>query len=343
MQRYLAEAKDAIGSSENKKELFAAVDNLARALEETQKLRERSIENIQSDLRAYQWYCDRAAEHMAAAEDGAPGAVRLLRKCNPIIEERIEATIAGIQKAAREICQVTRGSGTIYEVPGAEINREAKRLSSEDPINSFKSCISIASSLKEFCRLLPDDKRGRTCEIVNEIEVEHELSGKLSAIDRALIYLQPNIEMATHESAIAIKLEEMHSDIKSMDKKLNMIIFDLSKIKIGSGNIVANLWAVRTELNKIVDMEKNSALNSKSISKHPSPPNEVQIALGNLIEAKVFELEEILKTKATKEDNQVVLKKLDGLKPSAGFEWLGRIADVIAVFDASIKVLAFLM
>ena len=39
MERYLAEAKEAIGSSEDKKELFGAVKNLAKALEETQNLR----------------------------------------------------------------------------------------------------------------------------------------------------------------------------------------------------------------------------------------------------------------------------------------------------------------
>ena len=160
VKRYLAEAKEALGSSENKKELFGAVENLAKALEETQKLKKKSREQIQSDLKAYQWYCDQAAEHMAAVEEKTPGAVRLLRKCNPIIEERIEATIAGIQKTAREICQVTRGSGTKYEAPGARINQEAKNLSSEDPIKAFKSSTRIASILREFCSLLPKDKRG---------------------------------------------------------------------------------------------------------------------------------------------------------------------------------------
>ena len=51
VQRYLAEAKEAVGSSENKKELFGAVENLAKALEETQKLKEKSREHIQSDLK----------------------------------------------------------------------------------------------------------------------------------------------------------------------------------------------------------------------------------------------------------------------------------------------------
>jgi len=57
----------------------------------------------------------------------------------------------------------------------------------------------------------------------------------------------------------------------------------------------------------------------------------------------VSALEEILKTKASKEKNQAILNKLESLKPSAEFEWLGRIADVIAVFDASIKVFQILI
>jgi len=311
VQRYLAEAKGAVGNSKNKKYLLGAVENLARALQETQKLKERSRENIQSDLKAYLWYCDRAAEHMAAAEDSVPGVVKLLRKCNPIIEERIEATIAGIQKAAREICQVTRGSGTKYEAPGAQINLEAKSLSSEDPLKTFKTCTSIASSLKEFCRHLPQDKRGRGCEIVDEIEAEQELSGKLFMIDRALIYLQPNIGLAVHESATMDKLDQM-------DKKLNTIIFDLSQIKIGSGNIFANLCVVKTKLDEIAEMEKKAILDHESVSKNPAHPNEDQIKLGNLVGTKFLELEEILKTKATKEDIQAILKKMENLKLSAG-------------------------
>ncbi len=55
------------------------------------------------------------------------------------------------------------------------------------------------------------------------------------------------------------------------------------------------------------------------------------------------ELEEILKTKETKDDVRAVLKELESMKPSEGFEWLGRFADLIAVFDVVVKVQPFLM
>ncbi|MGV8127225.1 MAG: hypothetical protein ACP5PV_08470 [Methanothrix sp.] len=278
---------------------------------------------------------------MAAAEEKAPGAVRLLRKCNPIIEEKIEAAIEEIQKTAREICQVTRGSGTKYEAPGARINQEARSLSLEDPIKAFKSSTRIASILREFCSLLPRDKRGHACETVDEIEAEQELSDRLSKIELALTYLQPNITLAAYESTTNSKLEEMHSDIKLIDKKVNTIIFDLSKIKIGSGDIIANLSTVRTQLTKIAEMEKSLASGRKSISGNPSP-NESQIELGNLIDSKVLELEEILKTKTTKEDSQAILDKIESLKPLAGFEWLGRTSDLIAIFDAAMRLFRYL-
>jgi hypothetical protein len=343
IQKYIVEVKSAIDSSRGKAELLEAIDNLAKALQESQKLKSKSLDEIANELNAYKWYCDKAAEHMAAAEDKAPGAVKLLKKCNPIIEERIEATIAGIQKTAREICQKTSGSGTKYEALAAQINQDAKSLSSEDPFERFKRSTRIASILREHHELLPRDKRGHFCEILDEIETEQKLFGRFSKIELALTYFLLNIDLAAHESATKNKLEEMHNDIKSVDKKLNTIIFDLSKKKIGSGNIFANLCAVKTKLDEIAEMEKNSISNRESVSKNPAHPNEDQIKLGKLVETKFLELEEILKTKATKEDSQAILKEMENLKPSVGFEWLGRIADVIAVFDASIKVFAFLM
>jgi hypothetical protein len=334
VQRYLEEAKKAVGGSKIKDELYKAIKNLAEALQEAQRLKEKSILEIASHLNAYRCYCENAADLMKEAEEGAPGAVKLMKKCNPIIEERIVEIIAGIQKTAREIRQVTRGSGTKYEAPGARINQEAKSLSSKDPINTYNSSTRIASILREFCSLLPRNKRGHACDIVDEIEAEQELPDRLSKIELALTYLQPNISLEAYELATAQKLD-------LIDKKLDTVIHDLAKIKIGSGNIFANLCAVRSGLAAIAENGKK-AENPESASEHQSTPDANQIKMGDLIEAKVLELEEILKTKATKEDNQAILNKLESLKPSVGWEWLGRMADLIAVFDESIRVLQFL-
>ena len=80
VQRYLAEAREAVGGSASKDELLNAVENLARALQEAQNLKDRPPHEIASELNTYRLYCEKAAEHMAIAKDKAPGAVELLEK-----------------------------------------------------------------------------------------------------------------------------------------------------------------------------------------------------------------------------------------------------------------------
>ena len=74
VQKYLAEAKEAVGGSKSKDELLKAVENLAGALKEAQRLKNRSFQDVAIELDAYRWYCEKAAEHMASVEDEAPGA-----------------------------------------------------------------------------------------------------------------------------------------------------------------------------------------------------------------------------------------------------------------------------
>ena len=115
---------------------------------------------------------------MSAAEDKAPGAVKLMRRCNPLLEERIQLTIAEIQKTAKKICQITRGSGTEYEVPGAELQEAAKDLSAGDLFRIQEYSARIVRQLNKFCRLLPAEDKEEVCEIVEDIEHEPEFSGE---------------------------------------------------------------------------------------------------------------------------------------------------------------------
>ena len=191
VQKYLAEAKSAVGSSKSKDELLEAVENLGMALRESQRLNSRSVEEVVSELNAYRWYCDKAAEHMAAAEDGAPSAVKLMRMCNPILEERIQAAIFKIQEKAKQICEITRGSGTVYEAPGNELQKAAKALSTGDLSSIQKNSPRIVWQLKKFCRLLPAEDKKQFCGILEEIEHEPEFPEMLNGIVTALLCLGP--------------------------------------------------------------------------------------------------------------------------------------------------------
>jgi len=193
VHRNLSEAKMAVGASRSKDELIKAIDNLAQALMESQRLKDRSPEDIGCELRTYRWYCDKASTYMAAAEESAPGAVRLMRRCNPLLEEKIKAAIEQIQNKSKQVCLVTRGKGAEYERIGAEINRAAKSLSSESIREAHHSTDRIIGVLKDLCKLLPGDK-DNLINSIEEINRANDPPDRLYKIDQALEYAYAAIE-----------------------------------------------------------------------------------------------------------------------------------------------------
>nr|QNO41182.1 hypothetical protein JNOLDJLP_00006 [Methanosarcinales archaeon ANME-2c ERB4]QNO41415.1 hypothetical protein CMJDHKFO_00004 [Methanosarcinales archaeon ANME-2c ERB4]QNO41586.1 hypothetical protein OAEIHDOC_00006 [Methanosarcinales archaeon ANME-2c ERB4] len=121
VEKYLSEAKSASKGSENKETLLEAVENLASALSEAHKVTDFDV--MKSDLRTYRRYCDRAADLIGIAEEGAPGAAQVLRRGLPIIYDRIKEIIREIQEKAGAVCRETRGTGTPYEPLGMEVNK----------------------------------------------------------------------------------------------------------------------------------------------------------------------------------------------------------------------------
>lgn len=185
VQRYLAEAREAVGGSKSKEELLLAVENLAKALQEAQSQRDRPLEDNASDLNYYRWYCEKAAEYMATAEDDAPGAVKLMRKGNPLLDERVQANNVEIQRKARQICQITSGSVAEFAAPGAEIDRVAAGLSG-DLVIKKRSRSRIVKELKKFCMLLSEKENNRVCKDVEEIELEPDSDKQENLICRAM-------------------------------------------------------------------------------------------------------------------------------------------------------------
>jgi HEAT repeat protein len=177
VKRYLAEARDAVGGSEPRDDLLKAVENLGRALQESQSLKSRSLQEVASELNAYRWYCESAAEHMAAAEGKAPGAVKLMKICNPLLKDRIQATIAEIQKKA--------------ELISSEINRAARSLSLDDPIKAHRSFMRMASSLRDSCKRLSEEQGELICGILEDIEKEGDLCTVIEKIELAMAYALP--------------------------------------------------------------------------------------------------------------------------------------------------------
>ena len=314
VQKYLAETKEAVGGSESKDDLFNAIENLARGLQESQRLKGRSFLEVTSELNAYRWYCENAADYMAAAEDKAPGVVKLLRKCNPLIEENIQTTITEIQEKARQICHITRGSGTEFEAPGAEINRAAKALSPENIHRTQRSITRITFQLKKFCRLLPEGNRELVCDVVKEIEQATEFPDKLDKIELAFTYVSSAVGTALQLEDISLDLKKVMTELGVVNNKLDEIRYAIFKQKISSGNAISNLTSIRTELEKLYQF--NLQHPESSLKELYSCREEQLEELSRDLDDRFAELKVVLMGKASKDDFKNVLSELEKLKPA---------------------------
>jgi len=205
VQRYLVDAKSASEGSKNKEQLLEAVENLANALSEAQKM--TGFDATKSNLKTYMQYCNRAADLIGDAAEDAPGAAGILRRGMPIIGERIRE----IQETAEALCRETRGTGTPYEPLGMEVNKWAGELSDRDYLRNEKNVSRIINSLGEFCNLLPEGEKEYPCKIVEEIREEIELEDKLSGIPIVLSYLLPSIKSEI-QNAAKPTTDEIRSD-----------------------------------------------------------------------------------------------------------------------------------
>jgi hypothetical protein len=216
VRRYIAEAKEAVGRSESKDALIKAAENMASAVKKSRRIRDRPIEEIKTKLDTYRWNCDQAAEQIKLAEYKAPGAVKLMRACSPLLEERITATIAEIQQSAKKIRQVTHRSSAEFKDPGSQICKAAGDLSSGNLDSVQLSSSIIVMYLKKFCQLLPKDEKDTVCKVVEKIEHTPEISEKLQNIALAFSNLNPilqELQPSLADIAILTVLPEEYSAI----------------------------------------------------------------------------------------------------------------------------------
>jgi HEAT repeat protein len=176
IERNLKEAKQAVAGSESKEKLLGAIENLANALEEAQKL--RGLDEIQTDLNAYRRYCDRTVKLLDATEDKAPGAAKLVRRGLPIIDGRIKQIIAEIQEKTKVLCIETKDSP--FEDIGKEVNKIGQNLLQvRDPIGLEKSVQNLEIVLSEICNRMAGIEKGEACKLLEREKNEQYIEDKL--------------------------------------------------------------------------------------------------------------------------------------------------------------------
>ena len=302
VHKYLAKAKEALGGSEIKNELLKAIENLAGALQESQHLKDRSVQEVASELNTYRLYCEKAAEYMAAAEDEAPGAVKLMRRCNPLLEGRIQAIIADIQEKARLI--------------SSEVDRAARCLSLGDPIKVHQCCMRMASALRVSCNRFPDEKRELTYDILIDIEKEEELSAVLGKIELAMAYTLPEIE----------------AERKEMLDRLKTIEFSMARLNLSSGSARKDLFEIKTIIKNFQDKTEARGLSMEELNEVLKERDDTMIErLQKMKEDWLQSVEEMAQSLPSSDENEKILKEIRSLKQSRKRDVLGITGDISSI------------
>ncbi|MCD4777677.1 MAG: HEAT repeat domain-containing protein [Desulfobacterales bacterium] len=196
IERNLEEAKQAVGGSECKEILLEAVENLANALQEAQKL--RGLDEIQADLNAYRRYCDRTVKLLNETEDKAPGATKLIRKGLPIIDERIKGILAEIQEKTKALCIEIKDSP--FEDIGKEVNKIGQNLLRvRDPIGLEKSVNNLEIVLSDICNRMAGIEKGEACELLEREKNEQYIEDKLPLMIMILSKVTSQIDKQKYE------------------------------------------------------------------------------------------------------------------------------------------------
>ena len=212
VKKNLDEAKRAISGSESREKLLEAVENLSNALNEAQKLRD--LDDIKADLNACRRYCDRACELLNSTEGKAPRATLLVRRwLLPVINEQIQRTIEEIQEKSKALRKKTRNAESPLETLGIEINQYVSELSKKDYLKSERTVPGITRVLGNYCKHLPEEKRGYACELIEEINDEEKLSDKLNKIVLILTYFDPQIEIEIKSSNHQFNAKQLYPTI----------------------------------------------------------------------------------------------------------------------------------
>jgi hypothetical protein len=304
VKSYRNKANEVVERSAYKVELGEAVNNLASALEKSHSSKDRSVQEIAGELNTFRWYCEKAAEHMAAAEQNAPGAVKLMRAGNPILDDRIQATLAEIQEVARTIDETTQGSGTVYKEPGTELLKAAKGLSTKD-LSSIQNCSSrIVEQLKKLCSLLPAEDKEEVWSAIEEIGQEAEFPEKLERIETALLYLSP-------------KMDAIREKKKIFDLHLKNLEFAICKLNFRTGNTKRDLIDIKNVIEKLQIEIEAQGLSKKELANALDIKDRAIIEeLTRMQELLNREVRDIAERDANKQDAKLILQELEKLERS---------------------------
>ena len=225
VRKYLAEAKSASEGSQSKEHLLEATENLAKALSEAQSLREAKLDDIQHNLNTCRQYCDRAADLIGDAAEGAPDAARVLWRGLPIVDQKIKELLAEVKKKSESICKAA-------DLPESELGcrigqHATTALATDNPLILEREIDHILNDLEIWSHSIRDEnEKGYVQGIIFDAK-NGDARGKVSTIRVLLGRLLPFSEDGGEEMSkydirdSIIQIAEGDGSVQKMDSSVN--------------------------------------------------------------------------------------------------------------------------
>jgi hypothetical protein len=334
VQRYLAEAKEAIKESQSRDVLLEAVNNLSKALQE---VRTYSIDDItfrKRDLRSYTKYCLQTAECLREARDKTPLASKiidytLVEMSIPIVDQKIKAAFKDVEASAGKLCKSTKG--TYLEAFGRDAYESTRGL------NKVESWIAADQYLERIVPLLR-----RHCSRIPKEAQEH-LKTLVDSQDTASL----EIRLYTLESVLLASLVQGENDdlrakeLKGLlDLHLQGIEFAILNMKDSSGNARKELNSLKNQIDGLQREIESQGLGNKELSESLEERDSAMIdRLNKMREDMIKAVRDTARLNASKRDVEAILKEIDHQDRLKKMDVLGIITDISSLAGMALTIL----
>jgi len=326
VERYLGEARVAIGFSESRDVLLKAMEKLAEALQSAQNWKEG-----QKNLETCRGLCDNASNLLSQAERDAPIAVEVLRRGMPIIGHRIRSLLRETEEESSKLREATRQ--TPFEHLGKRTDEITKLLARvELQVEAERIMDEIVPDVRLMCHFLPERSRASVCELQDWDKLGFE--EKASVFKRAISHCSQRMEALSQK---IVEKDEWIGYLKDdLISRINNINYNIFKLKVDSANAADSLRAMKWELDQIKVIKSDiDGLGSKVGDLEAS-----QMQVLQELEVQMPRIIEELEMLARDRDDQLsreILEKLDSLKMSPGekiFERAAGLASIVSLLIA---------
>ena len=334
VQRYLADAKEAIKASESREVLLEAVNNLSKALQE---VRTYSIDDIlfgKQDLRSYTKYCLQAAECLREARDKAPLASKiidytLVEKSIPIVDQKIKALFKDVESAAGRLCKSTKG--TDLEAFGRDAYESTRGLNKVESWPAADQYLErIVPLLKRHCSRLPKEAQEHLKALVDSQD-SASLEQRLNTLESVLF---ASLIQGENDDRRVIELKGL------LGLHLQSIEFAIINMKTSSGNTRSELYSLKNQIDGLQREIESQGLGKTELSESLEERDRAMIdRLNKMRQDMIKAVRDTARLNASKRDLEAILKEIDNQDRLKKRDVLGIITDISSLAGMALTIL----